>query len=90
MAILIDELNLFEIFKDLGKICKTPNVCGNCADKSCLIGYARSGAAECRITKHTGIIDGFENIPLYVRGGYDEYDALHAIAHLLVQCKDCE
>ena len=33
---LIDELNLVEIFKDLGKICKTPNVCGNCADKSCL------------------------------------------------------
>ncbi|MBR4982267.1 MAG: hypothetical protein IKY94_06885 [Lachnospiraceae bacterium] len=91
MAILIDEINLLEIFKDLGKICKSPNVCGTCADKSCLIGYARSGAAECRIAKRTGIMNGFENIPpCDIRGGYDEYEVLHAIAHLLVQCKGCK
>lgn len=91
MAILIDELNLLEIFKDLGNICKTTDVCGKCEEKSCLIGYARNGAAECRIAKRTGIMDGFENIPSCdIRGGYDEYDVLHAIAHLLVQCKSCK
>ena len=91
MAIAIDELNLLEIFKDLGNICKSPTVCGTCADKSCLIGYAKNSAAECRIAKRTGIVNGFENIPSCdIRGGYDEYDILHAIAHLLVQCKECK
>ena len=91
MAIMIDEINLLEIFKDLGKICKTPAVCGSCAEKQCLVGYARNATAECRKTKRTGIPKGFEKIPpCDIRGGYDEYDVLHAIAHLLVQCKSCK
>lgn len=91
MAIMNEELNIVEIFKDLGKICKSHTVCGGCAEKSCLIGYARNGAAECRITKRTGISNGFENIPSCdIKGGYDEYDVLHAIAHLLVQCRGCK
>ncbi|MBR5596114.1 MAG: hypothetical protein IKW30_01745 [Lachnospiraceae bacterium] len=91
MAIMIDELNLLEIFKDLGKICKTEHSCGCCAEKACLVGYARNGAAECRIAKRTGLPNGFENIPPSdIRGGYDEYDVLHAIAHLLLQCRNCK
>ena len=91
MAIMMDELNLLEIFKDLGKICKTPTTCGKCEEKSCLIGYARNSTAECRIAKRTGIPGGFENIPpCDIRGGYDEYNVLHAIAHLLLQCKGCK
>ena len=91
MAIMINELNLLEIFKDLGKICKTEHACGNCAEKACLVGYARNGAAECRIAKRTGLPNGFENIPPSdIRGGYDEYNVLHAIAHLLIQCKGCK
>ena len=91
MAIMIDEINLMEIFKDLGKICKTPEVCGTCAEKACLIGYARNCTAECRKANRTGVINGYANIPpADIRGGYDEYDVLHAIAHLLVQCKSCK
>lgn len=91
MAIMVNELNLLEIFKDLGKICKTPDKCGNCAEKSCLIGYARNGAAECRIAKRTGLPNGIENIPSCdIRGGYDEYNVLQAISHLLAQCRGCK
>ena len=91
MAIMVNELNLLEIFTDLGKVCKTKSVCGNCAEKACLVGYAKNAAAECRIGKYTGIQDGFENIPPSdIRGGYDEYNVLYAIAHLLLQCKDCK
>ena len=91
MAIFFDQINLIEIFKDLGRICKTPNVCGSCAEKKCLIGYARNCTAECRVAKRTGVPNGFKEIPPSdIRGGYDEYDVLHAIAHLLVQCKGCK
>ena len=91
MAIMMEDLNLLEIFKDLGKICKTPAVCGKCAEKACLVGYSRNVAVECRKEKRTGIPNGFENIPPSdIRGGYDEYEVLHAIAHLLLQCKECK
>ena len=91
MAIMANELNLLEIFTDLGKVCKTKSVCGNCAEKACLVGYAKNAAAECRIEKCTGLLNGFENIPPSdIRGGYDEYNVLYAIAHLLLQCKDCK
>lgn len=91
MAILNEELNLVEIFKDLGKICKSTDVCGSCAEKDCLIGYARNKAAECRIAKRTGVMNGYENIPTCdLRGGYDEYNVLHAISHLLAQCRGCK
>lgn len=91
MAILMDEINLAEIFKDLGGVCKTPAVCGSCADKKCLVGYARSCTAECRVAKRTGVVNGFEYIPpCDIRGGYDEYNVLYTIAHLLVQCKGCK
>lgn len=91
MAVMIDEINLIEIFKDLAKICKTPNVCGSCAEKKCLVGYARNSTAECRIGKRTYVPNGFEEIPPYdIRGGYDEYNVLHAIAHLLLQCRGCK
>ena len=91
MAIMMNEINLIEIFKDLGTICKTPSVCGSCAEKKCLIGYARNCTSECRKAKRTGVHKGFEHIPPYeIRGGYDEYDVLHAISHLLVQCRGCK
>lgn len=91
MAIMTNEINLLEIFKDLGKVCKTEVACGSCAEKGCLIGYARNCTADCRIKKRTGIPSGFENIPASdIRGGYDEYEVLHAIAHLLAQCKNCK
>ena len=91
MAIMTNEINLMEIFKDLGKICKTPEVCGYCAERACLIGYARNVTADCRKAKRTGVPNGFANIPPSdIRGGYDEYNVLHAIAHLLVQCRSCK
>lgn len=88
--ITFDQINLIEIFKDLAKICKTPQVCGSCAERDCLIGYSRNVTADCRIAKTTYVPDGYKNIPPSdIRGGYDEYNVLHAIAHLLYQCRGC-
>ena len=91
MAITKDELNLIEIFKDLGNICKTEAACGQCAEKHCLVGYSKLCTAQCRIKKQTFVPNGYEEIPPSdIRGGYDEFAVLHAISHLLLQCRSCK
>lgn len=88
---LKEQINLQEIFQDLGKICLTEAHCGKCAERGCMIGSSKDCAAQCRIKGQTFIQDGFENIPPSdIRGGYDEYDVLHATAHLLHQCRSCK
>lgn len=91
MAVTREELDLQEIFQDLGKICLTEAKCTKCADRGCLIGYSKDCAAKSRINKQTFVEDGFAEIPPFdIRGGYDEYDTLYGIAHLLVQCRSCK
>lgn len=91
MSLKFQELDLMEIFKDIGMICKTESVCQKCSDKECLIGYARNSAAICRKDGVTYVPNGVEKMPLRdIRGGYDEYNCLHAISHLLLQCKSCK
>lgn len=91
MAIKKDELDLMEIFRDLGNICQTEAVCKKCAQQGCLVGYSKDCAAKCRIKGVTYVEDGCEDIPPFdIRGGYDEFDVLHAIAHLLLQCRGCK
>lgn len=91
MGITKDELNLQDIFRDLGNICKTEAVCGQCAGRGCLIGYSKECAAQCRIKEITYVEGGYEDIPPSdIRGGYDEFEVLHTIAHLLLQCRGCK
>ncbi len=91
MAITKEELNLIEIFKDLGNICKTEKVCNYCAEEHCLVGYSKLCTAKCRIKKQSFVVNGFNDIPPSdIRGGYDEYAVLHAISHLLLQCRSCK
>lgn len=91
MGIKNEELDLMEIFKDLGNVCQTEAVCGKCASKGCLVGYSKESAAECRIKGRTYVEDGYDNIPPSdIRGGYDEFDVLHTISHLLIQCRSCK
>mgnify|MGYP000948426171 CR=1 FL=1 len=85
------DLNLMEIFRDLGKVCLTEAKCQKCADRYCLVGYAKDCASQCRVSGNTYVMDGFSEIPPSdIRGGYDEYDVLYAIAHLLTQCRSCK
>lgn len=85
------DLNFMEMFMDLGNICKTEHICEMCASKGCLVGYAKECVAECRINDTRFVQDGFDNIPPEdIRGGYDEFEVLHAIAHLLLQCHSCK
>ena len=91
MAITYEQVNGQEVLDDLGKICKTVEVCGSCEGKECLIGYSKICTANCMRDKVTYVYEGQQNMPKYdIRGGYDEYDVLHAIAHLLVQCRSCK
>ena len=91
MAITIDQVDLMEIFKDIAKVCKSEASCGKCAEKACLVGYARDCVGRCKRNEITYVPNGAADVPkMDIRGGYDEYDALHAIAHLLVQCHSCK
>ena len=39
----------------------------------------------------TYVFEGQKNMPQYdIRGGYDEFETLHGIAHLLSQCRSCK
>lgn len=91
MAITKEELNLLQIFSDLGRICQTEAVCRKCAGRACLVGYSKDCAASCRVKEVTYVDKGFAEIPpADIRGGYDEFEVLHAIAHLLLQCRSCK
>lgn len=91
MAIRVDELNLIEIFKDLAQVCKTTKVCGTCEEEKCLVGYARNCATKCRLGKVTYVENGNQNIPYEdIKGGYDEFNSLYALAHLIRQCRSCK
>ncbi len=91
MAITKEEINLAEIFQDLGNICLTEAHCQKCAEKACLVGYSKASTAECRIKERTYVENGMDNIPPSgIRGGYDEFNVLHAISHLLSQCRSCK
>lgn len=91
MGITREEIDLQELFRDLGKICKIEDICGKCAYRACLVGYSKDCAAQCRVNKQTFVSNGYEEIPpLDIRGGYDEYEVLHGIAHILLQCRSCK
>lgn len=88
---MVSRFDLDELSADLQRICLTEDVCGTCLGKNGLIGYAKYCVSMCRQKEISYAEDGMENIPTTdVRGGYDEYDVLHAIAHILAQCHSCK
>jgi hypothetical protein len=77
-----------EISKDLSNICLQEKVC---AGKECLIGYSKYCVAQCNQKDLSYVENGMKEIPLTdMRGGYDDTEVLHAIAHLLAQCHSCK
>jgi hypothetical protein len=91
MSIKYNEIDFQEIFQDLVKVCKTERVCGKCGGLECLVGYSKDCIAVCRLNETAYVEDGIKNIPHRdIEGGYDEYDTLYAISHLLSQCHSCK
>lgn len=85
------EFSYFNLFQDIGKVCLSEAACGTCAEKNCLIGYAKTSVAECRKAGVSYVKDGFINIPYQdTKVNYDEESALNGIAHVLKQCKSCK
>lgn len=91
MAITYEQFDGEEVLEDLERICKTTEECGSCEGPDCLIGYSKISTKTCMRNQVTYVVDGQKNMPKYdLRGGYDEFDVLHAISHLLVQCRSCK
>lgn len=85
------EFDFIKMFYDIRKLCLTEDHCGTCKGEACLIGYARKCIGEAS-QKDTDTLHGhFQDIPAYdINGGYDNQDALEAIAHTLQQCRSCK
>jgi hypothetical protein len=47
MAIKFEEINMYEVFQDLGRICETQPVCTGCEQSGCLVEYAKACADRC-------------------------------------------
>lgn len=82
--------DLEEMTDDLDKICHEYSRHEECIGSKCLIGYARQTVDYCREKEKDRVRDAYDKIPMYdLRGGYDEYDILHALAHIVNQCHSC-
>jgi hypothetical protein len=91
MCIDYNEINFQEIFQDLVKVCKTERICGKCDGIECLVGYSQDCIAICRLNEKAYVENGIQNMPRYdEKGGFDEYETLFAISHLLTQCRSCK
>jgi hypothetical protein len=91
MAIKFEEINMYEIFQDLGRICETQPVCTRCEQSGCLVEYAKACADRCMENGVTYVDHGMEGMP-QTNGSddYNELEILLVISHLLVQCRSCE
>jgi hypothetical protein len=47
MAIKFEEINMYDVFRDLGRICETQPVCTGCEQSGCLVEYAKACADRC-------------------------------------------
>jgi hypothetical protein len=90
LGIKYNDFDWKEIQGDFWKICKSEKVCGRCLGKQCLIGYGKACLADGDLREQTVIKNGMSDLPQAdVHGGYDEYETLYAMAHLLAFCCSC-
>lgn len=84
-------MNFDQAEEQLEVVCRTEALCGQCAGKECLVGYAKYCLAKMRGVIPPFMEGGFESIPAVdIRGSYDEYDVLHTIAQMLNECHACK
>jgi hypothetical protein len=96
MAIKFDEIDMYEIFQDLGRVCRTQNVCTECEQAGCLVEYGKACADKCAQDGVTYVEQGVEGMPYgnpdeeFHDEVYNELEVLLMLSHLLVQCRTCK
>lgn len=90
MAVTNEEINFELLLEDIAENCLTEEVCGTCDKRKCLVGYTKNCLTNCIKNNVTYVENGVQNIPHMDMKHYDKDRALHAIAHILRQCKCCQ
>jgi hypothetical protein len=91
MAIKFEEINMYEVFQNLGRICETQPVCTGCEQSGCLVEYAKACADRCTENGVTYMDQGMEGMPQANScDEYNELEILLVVSHLLVQCRSCK
>ena len=75
---------------DLSNCCRSEEVCGQCRQCACVIGYAKQCVKEYRREPKKTVPNGTANIPTTDYKAFDEAELEIAIAHILKECKDCK
>lgn len=78
------------VWKDLQNCCRTQNVCGQCQEKDCIIGYAKECIKNYRKEPKKEVANGTECIPTTDYKSFDEMELEISIANILKECKDCK
>ena len=83
-------LNADLVWGDLMNCCRSENVCGQCQQGNCTIGYAKQCIKDYQKEPKKEVAGGNENVPTTDFKVFDETELETAIAHILKECKDCK
>lgn len=75
---------------DLENCCRKADVCGQCQQNGCIIGYGKQCINNYKREPRKEVVSGMEKIPTADFKLFDEAELETAIAHILKQCKDCK
>ncbi len=83
-------LNVALIENDLENCCRGEDLCGECQNTHCIIGYAKRCIENFKAAPKKNVPSGVRNIPTMDVKLFDEVELETAIAHVLKECKDCK
>lgn len=75
---------------DLENCCRGVEVCGQCHETHCLIGYAKRCVENYKQAPKKNVPGGVRNIPTTDFKVFENVELETAIAHILKECKDCK
>lgn len=85
------DFDFIKMFYDIRQMCLTEDVCGTCKDMECLVGFARNMIGKAKKMDSDKIPGAHKELPLVdLKGSYDPYTTMEAIAHSLQQCRSCK
>lgn len=83
-------LNADLVWNDLQNCCRSEDVCGQCQNETCTIGFAKQCIQNYQKAPQKEVPGGVERIPTTDFKVFDEIELETAIAHILKECKDCK
>lgn len=85
-----DSINYEQLITEISNCCLGEEVCGECQNEKCLIGYCKSCLLTVLKQDDRFIDGGADNIPYWDVKVYDNNeDIIEAIGFLLNQCRNC-